>query len=127
MTDTAFYSRLAATSNHLLKGKGQAVTLTHVTPGTYNPATGGVTNTTQTQTGFGVVMEWDARYIDGTLILATDRQLILSPLNSDGVALTPPALGDTVAIGGVNYTIVSPLNTVAPAGPVVLYEANIRA
>jgi len=129
MTDTAFYNRLAATANKLLKGKGQAITLTTVTPGTYNPATGGVTNTTTaTQSGFGAVIEWDARHIDGNLILATDKRLLLSPLNSAGAALTAPKLGDTVTdAAGVTYTLVAPLKTLSPAGTVVMYDCNVRA
>ena len=36
-----FYARLQNTAQKLLKGKGQSLTLTKVTAGTYNPATGG--------------------------------------------------------------------------------------
>jgi hypothetical protein len=123
---TGFYARIQATANRLLKGKGQPVTLTHVVPGTYNPATGSVANATTTQTGTGAMVEWDSRQIDGTLIRATDKRLLLSPLNTAGAALTAPVLGDTVSIGGVVYTLVEPLKTVGPAGITVIYEANIR-
>jgi len=123
-----FYERLQQTSNRLMSTKGQAVTLTSVTPGTYNPATGGITNTTTTQTGSGAVTEWDARHIDGELIKATDKRLLLSPLNSAGAALTTPKLGDTVTdAAGVVYIIVAPLKTVSPAGTAVLYDCNLRA
>jgi len=123
-----FYERIQATANRLLKGKGQSLTLTHVIPGTYDPSTGQITNTTSTQTGFGAVMDWSANQIDGTLILATDRQLLLSPLNSAGAALTAPVLGDTVTdAAGVVYTLVAPLKTVSPGGVAVLYDCNLRA
>jgi len=124
----SFYSRMQKTSNKLLLGKGQTVTLTHVVPGTYDPATGGVTNTTTTQAGTGAVMEWDARQVDGTLIKIGDKQLLLSPLNTAGAALTAPALGDTVTdAAGVVYTLVAPLNTLSPSGTAVLYTCNMRA
>lgn len=124
----SFYSRMQKTSNKLLLGKGQTVTLTHVVPGTYDPATGGVTNTTTTQAGTGAVMEWDARQVDGTLIKIGDKQLLLSPLNTAGAALTAPVLGDTVTdAAGVVYTLVAPLNTLSPSGTAVLYTCNMRA
>ena len=116
------------TSNKLLLGKGQTVTITHVVPGTYDPATGGVTNTTTTQTGTGAVMDWDARQVDGTLIKIGDKKLLLSPLNTAGTVLTAPVLGDTVTdAAGTVYTLVAPLSTLSPSGTAVLYTCNMRA
>jgi hypothetical protein len=118
---------MRAAADRLLKGKGQVVKLYRNTTGTYNPATGGVANTTTMQEGYGAVIDWDARQIDGTLILATDKRLLLSALNAAGATLTAPALGDTVTIGGVVYTLVAPLKTVSPGGTSVLYDCNLRA
>ncbi len=96
-----FYARLQATANRLLKGKGQSITLTKITAGTYNPATGGFTGAgTSTQTAYGAVFDYGAKQIDGTLIKAGDKQLLLSAFKTDGAALTAPVLGDTVSIGG---------------------------
>ncbi len=120
------YSEIAETANEIIEEFGQAVTLTHVIPGAYDPTTGGVTNTTTTQTGTGAVVNWAARQIDGTLIRATDKRLLLSPLNTAGAALTAPVLGDTVSIGGVTYTLVEPLKEINPAGTVVLFDVNLR-
>ena len=122
-----FYTRLQATANRLLKGKGQSLTLTKVTAGTYNPATGGFTGEgTSTQTAYGAVFDYGAKQIDGTLIKAGDKQLLLSAFKTDGSALMAPVLGDTVSIGGVTYTLVEPLKEVNPAGTVVMYEVNLR-
>lgn len=124
----SLYTRLQKTANKLIKDKGQSITLTHVTPGTYNPATGGVTNTTSTQTVYGAIIEWETRHIDGNLIRATDKLLLLSPFKTDGTALTAPVLGDTVTdAAGVTYTLVNPLNTTAPAGTIIFFECNLRA
>ena len=123
-----FYTRLQNTAQKLLKGKGQILTLTKVTAGTYNPATGAMTGTTtSTQTAYGAIFDYGAKQIDGTLIKAGDKQLLLSAFKTDGTALTAPVLGDTVSIGGVVYTLVEPLKTVGPAGITVIYEANLRA
>lgn len=64
-------------------------------PGTpaYDPSTGGVTAAPIAYTGRGVFAGYRADQIDGTLILATDKQLIA--LQSE-VTLAP-AVGDTIA------------------------------
>ncbi len=122
-----FYARLQATANRLLKGKGQSLTLTKITAGTYNPATGGFTGAgTSTQTAYGAIFDYGTKQIDGTLIKAGDKQLLLSAFKTDGAALTAPVLGDTVSIGGVVFTLVEPLKEVNPAGTVVMYEVNLR-
>ena len=122
-----FYTRLQATANRLLKGKGQSITLTKITAGTYNPATGGFTGAgTSTQAAYGAIFDYGTKQIDGTLIKAGDKQLLLSAFKTDGSALTAPVLGDTVSIGGVTYTLVEPLKEVNPAGTVVLFDVNLR-
>jgi len=122
-----FYTRLQATANRLLRGKGQSLTLTRITAGTYDPATGGMTGaTTSTQSAYGAIFDYGAKQIDGTLIKAGDKQLLLSAFKTDGAALTAPVLGDTVSIGGVTYTLVEPLKEVNPAGTVVLFDVNLR-
>ncbi len=123
-----FYSQMQQTANKLLIGKGQPVTLTNVVPGVYDPATGGTAAaTTTTQTGTGVVLDWEAKRVDGTLIKNGDKQLLLSPLNAAGGSLTAPVLGDTVTdVAGVVYTLVDPLGTLSPAGTPILYDCNVR-
>ena len=123
-----FYARLQSTADKMLKGKGQSLTLTKVTAGTYNPETGGFTGAgTSTQMAYGAIFDYGTKQIDGTLIKAGDKQLLLSAFKTDGAALTAPVLGDTVSIGGVVYTLVEPLKEINPAGTNVMYECNLRA
>jgi hypothetical protein len=127
----SFYARLQNTANKLLKGKGQAVTLTHVVPGTYDPSTGGVTNTTTTQSGSGAVFEYGTKEAGiynapGSLVKVGDKQLLLSALNVAGAALPAPVVNDTVTIGGVTYTITQ-VKVISPAGTPVMYDCNLRA
>jgi hypothetical protein len=121
-----FYSKMQATANRLLKGKGQEITLTRQAAGAYDPATGTAAVTTTTQTAYGAMFEYGDKNIDGTLIKEGDKQLLLSAFKTDGAALMAPVLGDTVSIGGVTYTLVEPLKEVNPAGTVVMYEVNLR-
>lgn len=125
-----FYTRIQQTVDRLLKGKGQAVTLTRQSAGTYNTSTGAATITTTTQTGTGAVFEYGVQQAGiynapGSLVKVGDKQLLLSPFNSAGVALTAPVINDTVTIGGTVYTITQ-VKMISPAGTVVLYDCNIR-
>ena len=124
-----FYSKMALTANKLLKGKGQGITITHIVPGTYDPATGGVTGeSTEIQNGIGAVIGWDNRLIDGTMIKNTDKHLLLSPVNTLNEFLTAPVLGDKITDeAGTTYTMVEPYKRISPAGTVVLYSINLRA
>ena len=123
---SSFYPRMQATANRMLDGKGQIVAIKHSVVGEYVPGEG-TTNTITTQAGTGAVVEWDARQVDGTLILTGDKRLMLSALNTDGDALVSPVLGDTVTdAAGRVYTLTAPLETLSPAGTVVSYTCNLR-
>lgn len=122
-----FYAKMRATADRILRGKGQAITLTRQSSGTYSPSSGTATvTTTTTQSGYGAVFEYIDRNIDGTLIKAGDKQLLLSAVNSAGTALTSPVLNDTVTIGGTAYTITR-IKPLSPAGTTCLFECNLRA
>lgn len=121
-----FYAKMRATADKILRGKGQAITLTRQSSGTYAPSTGLATVSTSTQTGYGAVFEYVDHNIDGTLVKAGDKQLLLSALNSTGTALTtPPIVNDTATIGGAVYTITS-VKPLSPAGTTCIFECNLR-
>ncbi len=115
------YSETAATAAELLAEFGAQVTLTRITPGVYDPATGTVVNSGATHVASGVKLDYEQRAIDGTNILQGDQRVYLDPL----IAAAPQA-GDTLTIGAEVFTVVksSPL---APAGVVVLHDVQIRA
>lgn len=136
---TAYDARARATAARMLApiaqgGYGQTVTLTHVSGGVSNPATSQVDGSvTTTQTTSGAVFEYTTfirsgvRNEPGTLILAGDRQLLMSPYASDGTPLSPaPSVNDTVTLAnGVVFTITA-VATLKPAGLPVYFECNIR-
>jgi hypothetical protein len=127
----SIYTTAQKTANRLLKGKGQAITITRQSAGTYDPATGTSAVTTSTQKGWGAVLEYDTRQAGifnapGSLIQVGDKQLLLSPLNSAGTALTAPAVNDTATdASGKAYTITQ-VKPLSPGGTPVLYEINLR-
>jgi hypothetical protein len=121
-----FYTKMRATADKILRGNGQAIMLTRQSSGTYAPSTGLATVNTSTQTGYGAVFEYVDHNIDGTLVKAGDKQLLLSALNSTGTALTtPPIVNDTATIGGAVYTITS-VKPLSPAGTTCIFECNLR-
>lgn len=128
-----FYTRLQNTAQKLLKGKGQSLTLTKITAGTYNPATGGFTGAgTSTQTAYGAIFDYDLKQsgiynVPGTLIQIGDKQLLLSAFKTSGAALTAPVAGDTITDSSGKAWTITQVKAVAPAGTVVMYECNLRA
>ena len=120
-----FYSKMQATANRLVKGKGQEITLTRQAAGAYNVSTGTASVTTTTQKAYGAMFEYGDKNIDGVLIKEGDKQLLLSALNSAGTALVAPQLNDTVTINTVVYTVVR-IKPLSPAGTTVLFDCNIR-
>jgi len=105
-----------------LKAKGQAMTLTRVSGGTYDPVTGGVTSpVTQTWTVYGIETAFrdGLTMAAGTLVQSGDRQAIIA---ADQQAPIP---GDSLTIGGVAWKViaVSPVN---PAGTALLFKLHVR-
>lgn len=120
------YQDDADTAAELLEEFGQPVTLTSKTSGAYSPSTGAAVVTTDTQTVNAVVLDYGSRDIDGTLIRAGDKRLLMAPQTTAGDDLTAPVVDDTVAVGSTTYTVKG-IKTLSPAGTVVLFDCNIRS
>lgn len=116
---TAFdYARSAATASRLLTRFGSAATLKRQTAGAYNPATAIAAVTVASVSTVAVVFDYPAKYVDGTLIKQGDRRSYLAPA-------VVPAQGDVLTWQGSDFTVVN-VKPIAPAGTVVLYEAQLR-
>ena len=118
--------RLSA--NTILASKGQTVTLTTRTSGTYDPATGSNTVTETTKTASAVILPFGAglRNMENSLISTDDRLCYLSGLDSDGAALAAPKVDTKLTdANGVEYTVreVAPLE---PAGLAIIHELTVR-
>jgi hypothetical protein len=122
----SIYTKLRATANKMLKGKGQTITLIKQSAGSYSVSTGAVTVTPSTYYAYGAIFDYGTKDIDGTLIKAGDKQLLLSAYSTTtGTLLTAPAVNDKVTVAGITYTITQ-IKTVAPGGTTVIYDCNIR-
>jgi hypothetical protein len=94
------YAEIQAVAHELIEEFGQEGTVKRITPP--DPVLGG----DGTETSYPatlVPMTYDQRYINGTTILTTDRQIYIS---SVGLAVVPQ-VGDIVSAGGVEYHVIA--------------------
>lgn len=85
------------------EGLGATVTLTKVTPGTYDAATGSVTNTTATYSAPGIVEEYVGEELILGLAAAGDKKISIP---SAALSVVPMP-SDIVTAFGTAYAIVS--------------------
>ncbi len=96
----ALYTRLQATAQRLITKYGQIGAIKRVSPP--DPIEGGEGSTVSNPAKL-VPMTYDQRYVDGTTILANDRQIYIS---SVGLAIVP-RVGDIISAGDVDYRVVN--------------------
>lgn len=114
------YAALAQTARRLLVRFGASATLTRSTPGEYDSETASAPLTTTVQNVTACVFPVEDRYVDGSLIFATDQQAYIA-----AVGVTEPKPGDVLAWQGVNLTAVQCKN-LGPSGIMVLFEMIVR-
>jgi hypothetical protein len=120
------YSPIAATASALLAQFGQAVTLTKVTPGAYDPVTGQYAEgTTATQTASAALLDYSMReagasFADGSQVRVGDKKCLIE---AAGLSWAPDEATTLTDAAGVVWQI-EKLRTLAPSGVAVLYTAN---
>jgi hypothetical protein len=116
-----FYSDMAATAVELLEEFGQAVIVTRVEEGEYDPSDGTGTSTSTPYPGMGVALDYRQDQIDGTLIRQGDRRIYIAP----DLGMVPKT-GDTVTLaeGAVLNVVAS--RPLSPAGTVLLHDVQVR-
>lgn len=120
MTGKFDYQSMAETATRLIDRFGQPVTLRRTAGGAFDPVAGSFTGeTVEDIETVGLLRRYPDDLIDGTRILATDRQLVLVP----DVA---PQVGDVTIIGG-EVLAVEEVESVRPAGVDVVFTARVRA
>ena len=122
MTD---YAKTAARADQSLRRKGGIVVLRQVVTGEYDPDLGAAPTVTTDYDGTGVKINYEAENIDGTLIQAGDQQLLLSPLQRNGLPMPVPTTADLVLCGGASYTVKA-VETTAPVDVAVLHTLQLR-
>ena len=119
----SFYSEAAATAAQLLTEFGQPLSLSYVASSTYDPATSTATpQPSQKYTAYGVMFDYDTKFVDQTMILQGDKHVYLS---TKGLSVVPKAGMILTDGAGETYTIIS-VKPLAPALVTVLYEMQVR-
>ena len=123
---TAFYDSLIKAANKLIADKGQTVTFTQVTEGTYDPATSSATNAETNYTVKAVLLPYNAQAVSSSaLIQQGDMKLLVSPKQSSGSAMITASPQDKVTINGELWVIVN-VKPIYPNGQLVFQEWQIR-
>ena len=114
------YSNTAKTADRLLTRFGSAATLSRNSPGTYDPATGIAMPNSSGSTVTVAVIDYDQKFIDGTLIRQGDKEGYMSAL---GVSV--PLAGDVLTWAGVYCSVIA-CKSLSPSGLDVLYTLQLR-
>jgi hypothetical protein len=112
----------AASIAQTLRDKGQAMTLTRVSAGTYDPVAGTTTgSTTSTYTVYGITKSFAAGLTNrpDSLILSGDKQAII-----DAVSVVPLP-GDTLTIKGVVWQVIA-VDATEPDTQTYFYKLQVR-
>jgi hypothetical protein len=120
----AEYDSAIALAKRLIKKKGRAVVLRSYTAtaaaDAAKPWKPGV-NTPSNQNGFGVFLNYEQKFIDGSTILRGDQHVYLS---LEGITTAPQVQGTLLRDAEIWKIIaVEPLN---PGEQVVFYELQVR-
>lgn len=116
-----FYTRMAETALKQIADKGRTITL--VTPGNdvYVPGTGFVSSSTKTNKAKAVFTNYTKQDIDGTLILADDKQCLIA---ADALDFEP-STGDKIKEATTEWTVVR-TDVVKPGSVALLYKIQVR-
>lgn len=119
------YDKTAAAALRMLTNAGAACTISRQGEGSgsYNPDTGTFDPAPAplVQTGTAAVFPYPEKLIDGTTILRGDHKAYVAPQLD-----WAPRATDTFTWQGKGYAVMS-VDTLAPAGTVVLYTLQIRS
>lgn len=112
--------RMAATALRMIARHGRSLTLRIVDQGDYDSGSGAVVQNLTDYASVGVRLDYEQRYIDGTVIRAGDQKLLMPPQD-----IPRPLTGHQILMGGRTYRVVS-VGEVAPNGDPALYELQLR-
>lgn len=115
----SFYGGLKDIASNLLQDKGQQVTFSRETVGSFDPKTGQQQISASTYTAYGVSFGYTAREIDGTLIQSSDIAFLMEAVS------TTPKTNDQVTIDSIIYRIIN-IKPTNPAGTPVMYKVQLR-
>jgi len=103
---TKLDTRFRALATRLINKYGKSITLTSVTTGSYNPATGSVTNTTSAASVKALVEDYKTGFADG-LVKIGDKKFTVAAIDLS----SSPKPGDTITLGSATYSVIRVIET----------------
>ena len=124
-----FYQEMATTVEELLSEFGGNLTVrsqsyTPVVSPETEPWDVGDADDPVDVTVKGVLLDYENKEIDGTLVLAGDRRVLLAPTDNSGNS-TNPQIGDTIIHGSDSYRVMRP-NPIQPTDTLLLWDIQVR-
>lgn len=116
------YAEIAQVAHEILAEFGSAAVLTKTSAGEYDPDAGAASLAPTNYDCTAVVLPYEDRHIDGTLILRGDKQAMLSAVSLSA----KPSPGDVLAWAGAKFRVIA-AEDLAPAGVSVLFTLQVRA
>lgn len=116
----SFYTELATIADQLIGEFGADATLKSRVPSVYDVATSSAVVAWTTSTAKCAVFDFPDRLIDGTLVLAGDKDCYMRTKGK-----VAPRTGDSLVWGGVEYDVVN-FKPLAPALVAVLWQVQLR-
>lgn len=104
----------------LINSVGKTLTLRKVTEGSYDPSTGGISNTTADTTTKGMLLNYMDMQFDGDIIQHGDRKIVLRATDS-----VTPEIQDIVLDGSVEYRLID-VRQIEEAGVDIVYICQGR-
>jgi hypothetical protein len=90
--------------------------------GIYEPLSGLVSEAVDTEyPGYGIVVEYSTKDVDGTIITQADKKLLLILDNTN----ITPAVSHTIEISGSEYEVKN-VSTLSPGGTDILHTIQVR-
>lgn len=108
---TKLDTRFRALATRLINKYGKSITLTSITTGSYNPATGSVINTTSAASVKAIVEDYSYRdsgtgFADG-LVKIGDKKFTVAAIDLS----SSPKPGDTITLGSATYSVIRVIET----------------
>lgn len=104
---------------------GKSVTIRYVSDSTYNPATGGVSNTNTTAVVKGYLYDIRKETDYDTLVSLGSRRLAIYPVDVNGNPITIPREGDKIE-GHRDTVVVTRVDEVLSQDKVIVYLLRIK-
>lgn len=115
------YSEIAAMASEMLAEFGTSVSVSRVTPGSYDPSTGSNSaGTTETWATNGLRLEYADAEIDGQQVQRGDLRILLAVVTG-----LDPKSGDSLDIGGDVFRVVKS-KPLKPATVAVYLDVQVR-